>query len=61
VPLVLYGLASGILAVAAGALVPPSLTLATVAVIAVVASLVGDWLLSWLLPAANRSDHVRYS
>lgn len=59
--LVLYGLVTGILAVAAGVLATPSLARPTVIIVAVVASLLGNSLLRWLLPRSRSSSPVRYS
>jgi hypothetical protein len=49
-PLLLYGLASGILAVAAGSLTAPSLSAVTTIAVAVLAIVVGDPFLRRLLP-----------
>lgn len=65
-PLAVYGLVTGVLAVGAGALVmhaerqlgeltKASSLLATV-LIAVVAALSADWALNWLLPPNRSSD-----
>ncbi len=71
VPLVIYGLTTGMLAVGASALVNQAgrllgaltgvMSLLVLVTIVVAASRFGDLLLGWLLPIPRRSQRIRHS